>query len=300
MSVPPSPPRAICVHGHFYQPPRENPWLDYLEVEDGAAPFHDWNARITAECYGPNCASRILDAQKRIRAVTNNFSHISFDVGPTLLSWMAAHAPEVYAQILEADRLSRETRGGHGNALAQAYNHTILPLDTRRDKVTQIRWGIADFRHRFGRDPEGMWLPETAVDLETLALLAEHGIAFTILALSLAVLMRIFSGSLRNADVTRDQAQAVALAQSLLASAGVEATLVPGESTGVLDDKFRWLLRVSPFVQEPRPGETEAVRSPLPLDLWEVAVRVGWGGDSRLPERALTLTTLRVQPATTP
>lgn len=130
--------------------------------------------------------------------------------------------------------------------------------------------------------------------------LLEVLVAFTILALSLGVLMQIFSGSLRNADVTRDQAQAVALAQSLLASAGVEATLVPGESTGVLADKFRWLLRVSPFVQEPRPGETDAVRSPLPLDLWEVAVRVAWGGDSRLPERALTLTTLRVQPVTTP
>ena len=130
--------------------------------------------------------------------------------------------------------------------------------------------------------------------------LLEVLVAFTILALSLGVLMQIFSGSLRNADVTRDQAQAVALAQSLLASAGVEATLVPGESTGVLDDRLRWLLRVSPFVPEPRPGETEAVRSPLSLDLWEVAVRVAWGGDSRLAERALTLTTLRVQPATTP
>ncbi len=130
--------------------------------------------------------------------------------------------------------------------------------------------------------------------------LLEILVAFTILALSLGVLMQIFSGSLRNADVTRDQAQAVALAQSLLAPAGVEATLVPGESTGVLDDKFRWLLRVSPFVQEPRPGEAEAMRSPLTLDLWEVAVRVAWGGDSRSPERALTLTTLRVQPVTTP
>jgi prepilin-type N-terminal cleavage/methylation domain-containing protein len=130
--------------------------------------------------------------------------------------------------------------------------------------------------------------------------LLEILVAFTILALSLGVLMQIFSGSLRNADVTGDQAQAVALAQSLLASAGVEATLLPGESTGVLDDKFRWLLRVSPFVQDPRPGETEAVRSPLPLDLWEVAVRVAWGGDSRLPERAMRLTTLRVQPATSP
>ncbi len=182
MSVPPSPPRAICIHGHFYQPPRQNPWLEDVEVEDTAAPFHDWNARVTAECYGPNCTSRILDEQKRIRAIANNFTHISFNAGPTLLSWMAAHAPEVYAQILEADRLSRDARGGHGNALAQTYNHTILPLDSRRDKVTQIRWGIADFRHRFGRAPEGMWLPETAVDQETLSLLAEHGIAFTILS----------------------------------------------------------------------------------------------------------------------
>ena len=130
--------------------------------------------------------------------------------------------------------------------------------------------------------------------------LLEILVAFSILALSLGVLMQIFSGSLRNADVTRDQAQAVVLAQSLLASAGVEATLVPGESAGVMDDKFRWLLRVSSFVEEPRHAETEAMRSPLPLDLWEVAVRVAWGGDSRLPERALTLTTLRVQPATTP
>jgi general secretion pathway protein I len=130
--------------------------------------------------------------------------------------------------------------------------------------------------------------------------LLEILVAFSILALSLGVLMQIFSGSLRNAEVTRDSAQAVALAQSLLASAGVEATLVPGESAGVLGDKFRWLLRVSPLVQGPRPGETEAVRAPLPLDLLEVTVRVAWGGDSRSPERALALTTLRLQPVTTP
>ncbi len=129
--------------------------------------------------------------------------------------------------------------------------------------------------------------------------LLEILVAFSILALSLGVLMQIFSGSLRNADVTRDQAQAVALAQSLLASAGVEATLVAGDSAGVLDDKFRWLLRVNPFVDEPRPGETEAVQSRLLLDLWEVTVRVAWGGDPRSPERSLTLTTLRVQPAAT-
>jgi alpha-amylase/alpha-mannosidase (GH57 family) len=194
MSLGDRPLRAICIHGHFYQPPRENPWLEAVEVEDGAAPFHDWNARITAECYGPNCASRILDGQKRIRAITNNFSEISFDVGPTLLSWLAAHAPEVYAGILEADRVSREARGGHGNALAHPYTHSILSLDTRRDKVTQVLWGIADFRYRFGRDPEGMWLPETAVDWETLEVLAEHGIAFTILSPRQAARVRPVGG----------------------------------------------------------------------------------------------------------
>lgn len=208
-------PRCICVHGHFYQPPRENPWLEAVEVEDGAAPYHDWNVRITAECYGPNAASRILDAQKRIRAVTNNFAHISFNVGPTLLSWLAAHAPEVYTGILEADRLSGQARGGHGNALAQAYNHTILPLDSRRDKVTQIRWGIADFRHRFGRMPEGMWLPETAVDSEALALLAEHGIVFTILSPHQAARVRPLGGGdwqdVRGGGVDGKQAYRVSL-----------------------------------------------------------------------------------------
>ncbi len=194
MSLGDRPLRAVCIHGHFYQPPRENPWLEAVEVEDGAAPFHDWNARITAECYGPNSASRILDGQNRIRTIANNFDDISFDVGPTLLSWLAAHAPEVYAGILEADRVSREARGGHGNALAHPYTHTILPLDTRRDKMTQIRWGIADFRHRFGRDPEGMWLPETAVDLESLEMLAEHGIAFTILSPRQAARVRPVGG----------------------------------------------------------------------------------------------------------
>jgi alpha-amylase/alpha-mannosidase (GH57 family) len=186
--------RAVCLHGHFYQPPRENPWLEAVEVEDGAAPFHDWNARITAECYGPNSASRILDGQNRIRAITNNFDGISFDVGPTLLSWMATHAPEVYAAILEADRVSREARGGHGNALAHPYTHAILPLDSRRDKVTQVRWGMADFRRRFGRDSEGMWLPETAVDPETLEVLAEHGIAFTVLSPRQAARVRALGG----------------------------------------------------------------------------------------------------------
>jgi alpha-amylase/alpha-mannosidase (GH57 family) len=175
-------PRYLCIHGHFYQPPRENPWLDVVEVQDSAAPHHDWNERITRECYAPNTRSRLLDAQGRICDLVNNYTWISFNFGPTLLSWMADHAPATLRQILEADRLSRERRGGHGNALAQVYNHMILPLASERDRRTQVLWGIAEFRHRFGREPEGMWLAETAVDTPSLEALAEAGIAFTVLA----------------------------------------------------------------------------------------------------------------------
>ncbi len=176
------PDRFLCVHGHFYQPPRENPWLETVEIQDSARPYHDWNARVTAECYAPNTASRILDGDRRIVEIRNNYRRISFNVGPTLLAWLEEAAPETYAKILEADRASRDQHGGHGNAIAQAYNHAILPLANGRDKHTQVVWGIADFRRRFGREPEGMWLPETAVDTESLEVLAAHGIAFTILA----------------------------------------------------------------------------------------------------------------------
>jgi alpha-amylase/alpha-mannosidase (GH57 family) len=174
--------RYVCIHGHFYQPPRENPWLEAIERQDSAYPYHDWNERITAECYAPNGRSRVLDGEGRITRLVNNYAKISFNVGPTLLSWMAAHAPDAYALVLEADRLSRARFGGHGSALAQVYNHIIMPLANRRDKLTQIRWGKADFARRFGRPPEGMWLPETAVDLETLDLLAQEGIKFTVLS----------------------------------------------------------------------------------------------------------------------
>ena len=174
--------RYICIHGHFYQPPRENPWLEAIEAQDSAYPYHDWNERITAECYAPNAASRILDPQERIVDIVNNYGKISFDFGPTLLTWLEEKVPEVYGRILEADRESRERFSGHGSALAQAYNHMILPLASRRDKYTQILWGIRDFEARFGREPEGMWLPETAVDLESLDILADLGIRFTILA----------------------------------------------------------------------------------------------------------------------
>ncbi len=174
--------RFVCIHGHFYQPPRENAWLEEIEVQDSAAPYHDWNERVSAECYAPNTASRILDDKDRIVDIVNNFASISFDAGPTLLSWLERAQPGVYRAILEADERSRARFRGHGTALAQAYNHMIMPLATGRDKRTQVLWGIRDFERRFGRRPEGMWLPETAVDLESLDIMAGEGLRFTILA----------------------------------------------------------------------------------------------------------------------
>lgn len=174
--------KYICIHGHFYQPSRENPWLEGVELQDSAYPYHDWNEKITAECYGPNTAARILDSDQWVIDLINNYSKMSFNFGPTLLSWMENHRPEIYQVILEADRLSLERFSGHGSAMAQAYSHMILPLANRRDKYTQILWGIKDFEKRFGRFPEGMWLPETALDTETLDVMAELGIKFTLLA----------------------------------------------------------------------------------------------------------------------
>ncbi len=174
--------RYLCVHAHFYQPPRQDPWLEEIEAEESAAPFHDWNERITTECYAPNAAARIVDGDGRLLEIYNNYAAISFNFGPTLLAWLEKADPTTYQEIIAADRLSRTSRDGHGNAMAQAYNHIIMPLANRRDKVTQVIWGIHDFRTRFERLPEGMWLPETAVDLETLDILAEHGMRFTILS----------------------------------------------------------------------------------------------------------------------
>ena len=171
-----------CIHCHFYQPPRENPWLETVESQDSASPYHDWNERIARECYLPNGASRILDSERRVAKIVNNYSRISFNFGPTLLSWMEERAPQGYQRILEGDRESQALFSGHGAALAQAYNHIILPLANARDKRTQVLWGLKDFRYRFARDPEGIWLPETAVDTETLEILAAEGIKFTILA----------------------------------------------------------------------------------------------------------------------
>jgi alpha-amylase/alpha-mannosidase (GH57 family) len=175
-------PRYITIHGHFYQPPRENPWLEAVEIQDSAAPYHDWNERITRECYAPNSRARLVDGGGKIVGVLNNYAWMSFNFGPTLLAWMEQSAPEVLQGIVEGDRLSRERRSGHGNALAQVYNHVIMPLASRRDQQTQVLWGLADFRKRFGREPEGMWLAETAADLASLEALVAAGIRFTVLA----------------------------------------------------------------------------------------------------------------------
>jgi alpha-amylase/alpha-mannosidase (GH57 family) len=174
--------RFVCIHGHFYQPPRENPWLETVETQDSAAPYHDWNERICAECYATNGAARIVNNKNLIQRIVNNYARISYDFGPTLLSWLKENAPRTYRMILDGERRSRKSFGGHSSAMAQVYNHIILPLASRRDRITQIRWGIADYERHFGTPPEGMWLAETAADSESLELLAQHGIKFTVLA----------------------------------------------------------------------------------------------------------------------
>jgi alpha-amylase/alpha-mannosidase (GH57 family) len=194
--------RLVCLHGHFYQPPRENPWIEEVEVQDAASPFHDWNARISAECYGPNGAARLKTPEGRISDIVNNYRHLSFNFGPTLLSWMEVHDKEVYRLLLEADAHSLRVRG-HGNALAQGYGHAILPLCSPRDRRTQIKWGVADFRKRFQRDPEGMWLPETGADLATLRDLAAEGIRFTVLSPYQAMRVRSPQGEWADAQGAR-------------------------------------------------------------------------------------------------
>jgi alpha-amylase/alpha-mannosidase (GH57 family) len=174
--------RFICIHGHFYQPPRENPWLETVETQDTAAPYHDWNERICAECYATNGAARIVNNKNQITAIVNNYARISFNFGPTLLSWLMENAPRTYRMILDGERRSRKAFRGHSSAMAQVYNHIILPLASRRDRITQIRWGIADYQRHYGLAPEGMWLAETAADNESLELMAQHGIKFTVLA----------------------------------------------------------------------------------------------------------------------
>jgi alpha-amylase/alpha-mannosidase (GH57 family) len=174
--------RFICIHGHFYQPPRENPWLETVETQDSAAPYHDWNERICAECYAPNGAARIQNNKNQITRIVNNYARISFNFGPTLLSWLKENAPRTYRMILDGERRSRANYGGHSSAMAQVYNHIIMPLANERDRITQIRWGIADYINHYGEAPEGMWLSETAADSASLELMAKHGVKFTVLA----------------------------------------------------------------------------------------------------------------------
>ena len=173
---------SVIIHGHFYQPPRENPWTQKIPLQENARPHHDWNERITAECYNPNTRSRVIDPQGKIVSVVNNFAHFNFNIGPTLFSWLEQHHPDTYRRILEADRRSVEQFNGHGNAIAQVYNHIILPLANRRDKLTQIRWGIREFQHRFKRKPEAIWLAETAINQETIECLIDEGMNYVILA----------------------------------------------------------------------------------------------------------------------
>jgi alpha-amylase/alpha-mannosidase (GH57 family) len=178
----PAPRRFVCIHGHFYQPPRENPWLEAVETQDSAAPYHDWNERICAECYATNGAARIVNVKNKITRIVNNYARISFNFGPTLLSWLQENAPRTYRMILDGEKRSRKNFNGHSSAMAQGYNHIIMPLANLRDRMTQIRWGIADYQFHYGVPPEGMWLAETAADTNTLELLAAHGIKFTVLA----------------------------------------------------------------------------------------------------------------------
>jgi alpha-amylase/alpha-mannosidase (GH57 family) len=174
--------KYICIHGHFYQPPRENAWLNEIQSQPSAAPFTNWNERICYECYAPNSAARILDSNQKILKIVNNYEKISFNIGPTLMSWLEEHQSSVYKEIIEADKLSVKANNGHGNAIAQIYNHLIMPLANDLEKEIQVHWGIKDFEFRYGRKPEGMWLSETAVNTSTLQYLSEAGILFTILA----------------------------------------------------------------------------------------------------------------------
>jgi alpha-amylase/alpha-mannosidase (GH57 family) len=221
-----SPERYICIHGHFYQPPRENPWLETVETQSSAAPYHDWNERVTAECYAPNGAARVVNAKNKIIRILNNYGRMSFNFGPTLLSWLEENAHRVYQMILDADAASRQRFGGHGSAMAQVYNHLMMPLASTRDKVTQIRWGIADFEHRFGRKPEGMWLPETGVDTESLDLMAANGIRFVILAPHQCARVRPVSSPTKGSKAGHKGKHAAKHA----AADGVEGVVITGDT----------------------------------------------------------------------
>jgi hypothetical protein len=222
--------KHLIIHGHFYQPPRENPWTEQIERQESASPYHDWNDRIASECYLPNALSRRLDNWGRITKLVNNYEWISFNFGPSLISWIEENQHEVYEKILEADRASAKRLGGHGNAIAQGYNHIIMPLATRRDQETQIRWGLYDFMRRFGREPEGIWLPETAVNGATLEILLEFGFRFIVLSPHQALRVRPLEGV---SDAKLPGAPA--------AKAGdTQRARTDGSSPGTADDPRAW------------------------------------------------------------
>jgi alpha-amylase/alpha-mannosidase (GH57 family) len=282
--------RYLVVHGHFYQPPRENPWIESVEVQDSAAPYHDWNERITAECYARNGASRIVNKNNEIMRIVNNYARMSFNFGPTLLSWLEEHAPLTYASVLDADKAGAARCGGHGSAMAQVYCHIIMPLASRRDKELQVRWGIADFEHRFGRKPEGMWLAETAVDTESLEVLAEAGIRFTVLAPHQCAAIRTTPG----ADA-EDRARLAALEQHTeLAVEGPPAAMSeqpPWQTTenATVDTRRPYLVRLASgrsitvfFYDGPR---SRAIAFEQLLNSGEVfAQRLAGGFSSNAPE----------------
>ena len=213
----------VAIHGHFYQPPRENPWLEIIETEESAHPFHDWNERITVECYRPNAHARVLDGKSKILEIVNNYSSISFNFGPTLLPWLERRFPSVYQRILEADRESLK-RFGHGNAIAQVYNHIIMPLANERDKETEVLWGIADFEKRFHRKPEALWLPETAVNYATLRVLVKHGMRYLILSPFQAARVRVFGGK-KWSDVSQGRIDATRLYRCFIRDAAGKKVL---------------------------------------------------------------------------
>lgn len=186
--------KYVIIHGHFYQPPRENPWIDVIETQDSAAPYHDWNERVYDDCYRPNAYSRLLDAQGAILDIHNNYRTMSFNFGPTLFSWLEQRHIGTARRIIDADRESAAALDGHGNAMAQVFNHLIMPLASRRDQLTQIRWAKHYFRDRFRREPEGMWLAETAINMETVTCLIEEQIRFVVLSPAQAEAVRPLDG----------------------------------------------------------------------------------------------------------
>ena len=192
---------SLCIHTHFYQPPRENAWTDEIETQPSAAPFHDWNERILQECYKPNSEAVIVDDQDNVIHRINNYEYYNFNFGPSLLGWIKKKHGKTYSKIVDGDKASLALHNGHGNAIAMIYNHLIMPLANRQDKITQIKWGVADFRFHFGRDPEGIWLPETACNVDTLEILAEENIKYIILDPSQADKVRK-KGKIRWTDVS--------------------------------------------------------------------------------------------------